>query len=409
MSHQGSTFGFATTVVLAIMSAATAQDTQPNLLPTSWKPEPAPIFRVQEVVSAEVLQGPDYVIAQDVPVRDYKYLFTIRTSYGEITALGRNMLEQRLREMHAIESARSLSDDPQLINGFVETLKETPQGVKLLLTDPGGTLLRAPKGFQRMASNLFDPKNQRAGGEERRRFAVQIGCDPETTNPILTAMLNDLTLRKSIGKTGTNLGMHVVLPGLGLLATTKDFKEQLVNRSPAEINGAIERELLAMGVWEPVAAQFCRERSYTTLQRMIFMEHLRAVKRVENMQYLVYRATNAYNEAEGLGVIREMQMIRSLHERHGIARIDLQGLPVAMLQNGSTVIVNASDYTHDTQDFRAAISAFRRVRPNDPAIFLTAGVVSQRTRAALDGFYIQVVESGNTTLVEHVSRQSDRR
>ena len=90
------------------------------------------MFRVQEVLSEEIIQGPDYVIAQDVPVRNYKYLFTIRTSYGQINALGRNMLEQRLREMHAIENARRLLDDPQLVNGVIETLKETPQGIGVL-------------------------------------------------------------------------------------------------------------------------------------------------------------------------------------------------------------------------------------------------------------------------------------
>jgi hypothetical protein len=319
------------------------------------------------------------------------------------------MLEQRLREMYAIENARKLVNDPQLVKGVLETLKETPQGVKVLLTDPAGTILRAPKGFQRMASNLLDPQNKRAGGEERRRFATQIGCDPETTNPVLIALLDDLSIRKSIGKTGTNLGLHVALPGLGLLATTQDFKEQLVKQSPSEINAAIENELLAMGVWEPVARQFCRERSYTSLQRLVFMDHLRALKQVENSQYLVYRATTAYNEAEGLAVIREMRLLRRLNERHGISRIDLQGLPVAMLQDRSVVIVNAADYIHDSQELRDAIATFRRARPNDPAIFVTAGVVSSRARKTLTDFDLQVIESGNTSLVERISRQPERR
>ena len=408
MSTKRLTAGLAVVVAFTVLPLANAQNTKSNQ-PTRWQGEPAPVFRVQEVVAAELIQGPDYVIAQDVPVRDYKYLFTLRTPYGEIQAHGRNMLEQRLREMYAIENARKLVRDPQLVKGVMETLKQTPQGVKVILTDPGGTLLRAPKGLKRMASNILDPQNQRAGGEERRRFAAQIGCDPETTNPVLIALLDDLTIRKSIGKAGSNVGLHVALPGLGLLSTTRDFKDQLVKQSPAEINGAIERELLAMGVWQPVSRQFCRERSYTTLQRIIFMDHLRALKNVENAQYLVYRATNAYNEAEGLGVIRELQLLRRLHERHGISRIELQGLPVALLNDRGVVIVNAADYIHDTQELRDAIAAFRRGRPNDPAIFVTAGLVSPRARKTLDDFGLQAIESGNTTLVERLSRQPNGR
>lgn len=57
----------------------------------------------------------------------------------------------------------------------------------------------------------------------------------------------------------------MILPGLGLLSTTQDFRDELVRRTPSEVNAEIEKELLEMGVWEPVARQFCRERSYTTI------------------------------------------------------------------------------------------------------------------------------------------------
>ncbi len=385
-----------------LLSAATAQDPRE---PTRWTPEPPPVFRVQEVVASEVIQGPDYHIDVDVPVREYKYLFTIHTPNGDLQALGRNLLEQRLREMNAIENARKIVRDPQLVKGVVETLRQTPQGVRVVLTDPGGPILRAPKGFQQMASNLLSPQNFRAGGEDRRRFAVEIGCDPETTNPILIPLLDNLAVRKSIGKTGSNLGMNVALPGLGLLSLTKDFQNALISQSPAEINNGIEKELSEMGVWEPVARQFCHERSFTTLQRMILMDHLRAIKGVENCQYVVYRATTAYDESEGLGMIREIRLLRRLHEQHGISSIDLQGLPVAMLNDSSVVIVNAADYIHDSQDLRNAIAAFRRVRPNDPGIFITSGKVSMRAKKTLTDFDLQVIESGNRSLVERVAGQ----
>ncbi len=404
MHNQGLTRTLAINAMLFTALSLSAQTTDQARQAVKEKPEPPPVFRIQEVLDAEIIQGPDYVIAQDVPVRGYKFLFTIRTSYGEIQAHGRNMLELRLREMYAIENARQLVKDPQLIKGIVETFKQTPSGIGIIITDPGGTLLRAPKGLKRMATNLVDRQNARAGGEERRQFAMQIGCDPETTNPVLAALLDNLAVRRSAGKVSSNLGMNLALPGLGLLSTTKDFKDQLVKQSPAETNARIESELLEMGVWQPIARQFCRERSYTTLYRLIFMNHLRALKNVTNYQYLVYRATNAYDEAEGLGMVREMQILRRLHEQHGVTQIDLQGLPVALLQDGTVVIVNASDYIYDSQELHDAIAAFRRARPNDPGIFITAGKVSPRAKKTLNGFNLQVAESGNTTLVETVSQ-----
>ena len=389
-------------MVAASYSIANSQDRFPQ---TNSPVESAPVFRIQEVVSAEIIQGPDYHLDVDVPVRQNKYLFTVHTAYGDMKALGRNMLELRLREMHAIKNAEKLVRDPQLVKGVVETFRQTPQGVRVVLTDPGGTIMRAPKGFRRMASNMMNPQNARAGGEDRRRFAVNIGCDPETSNPVLIPLLDNLAVRKSIGKTGSNLGMNVVLPGLGLLSVTKDFDDELISQSPSEINNGIEKELREMGVWEPVARQFCHERSYTTKQRMIFMSHLRMLQGVKNYQYLVYRATTAYDEAEGLSVIREIRLISRLDEQHGVSSIDLQGLPVVMLNDGSVVIVNASDYIYDSQEMRDAIAGFRKTRPNDPVIFITSGLISANAKVMLSNYDIQAVESGNTSMIQRVATQ----
>ena len=393
--------------VTALIVISTVQVTaQEDQRPTRWVPEPPPVFRVQEVIDADIIQGPDYHIDVDVPVRDNNYLFTMHTPYGDLQTIGRNLLEQRIREMRAIENARKLVRDPQLVKGVVETFRQTPQGVRVLLTDPGGSLLRAPKGFQRMASNLLSPQNARAGGEDRRRFAVQIGCDPETSNPVLVRVLDNLAIRKSLGKTGSNLGMNLVLPGLGLLSVTKDFENELITQSPSELNNAMEKELVQIGVWEPVARQFCHERSFTTMQRMIFMDHLRSIKNVDQFQYVVYRATTAYNESEGLSMIRELRLISRLHREHGVNSVDLQGLPVVMMSDNTVVIVNASDYIHDTQSLRDAITAFRKLRPNDQVVFITAGKVSMRAKRTLSDFEIQVVESGNTSMVERVSSKT---
>jgi len=194
--------------------------------------------------------------------------------------------------------------------------------------------------------------------------------------------------------------MNIALPGLGLLSTSQNFKDELVRRSPSEINADIEKELLLLGVMEPIAKQFCREPSYTTYQRMIFMDHFRMLRGVENIQFLVYRATTVDTEADGLAVIKELKLLRQLHEGYGINRIDLQGLPVAMLKNNSTVIVNAADYIHDSQELRDAMASFRRVRPNDATTFITAGKVSAQARNTFARQDILLSESGQTRLAQ---------
>ena len=70
MPNQGRTAALIM-LTASFAAVASAQNTEPSRQETPWKPEPAPIFRVQEVLAEEVIQGPDYVIAQDVPVRGY--------------------------------------------------------------------------------------------------------------------------------------------------------------------------------------------------------------------------------------------------------------------------------------------------------------------------------------------------
>jgi hypothetical protein len=96
---------------------------------------------------------------------------------------------------------------------------------------------------------------------------------------------------------------------LGLLSTNKDFKSQLAEKAPHEINAGCERELADMGVWEPVRRNFCRERNYTTTQRLHFMQRLRSLAGVEGRNAFVYRATTAANESEGLSMLHELEVI----------------------------------------------------------------------------------------------------
>src|SRR5262245_11632359 len=97
----------------------------------------SPLFSARELLDDRLLRGPGYAIEDQVRVHDYRFLFYLRTSYGRLPVLGVPMLELRLREMHAIAAARELADDPQAIEGVVQTLANTPRGLGVLLTEPG--------------------------------------------------------------------------------------------------------------------------------------------------------------------------------------------------------------------------------------------------------------------------------
>src|SRR5258708_3687738 len=119
--------------------------------------EAAPTFRASDLLVSEVLRGPNYEIEEFVQVEHYKYFFKIHTEWGTVPAHGMNMLELKLREMYAIENARKWAKDPQFVQAVFTMVKNTPQGVRLLLTEPEGALLRAPVEGPKSVRWKYDP------------------------------------------------------------------------------------------------------------------------------------------------------------------------------------------------------------------------------------------------------------
>lgn len=87
----------ALSIVAAISASFSVANSQDRFPATHSPVESPPVYRVQEVVASEIIQGPDYHLDVDVPVRQNKYLFTIHTAHGEMKALGSNLLEQPFR------------------------------------------------------------------------------------------------------------------------------------------------------------------------------------------------------------------------------------------------------------------------------------------------------------------------
>lgn len=388
-------------ILFSGLAPAAAQDRAPAV-PSRLRGEPAPTFRASELLHKDLLRGENYDIDETVPVRDYNFLFTLRTDYGTIPALGRNMLELRLREMRAITLAIQHSGDPQFVQGLYNSIRRTPQGAILVLSDPVGTIYRLPEGLKMTVENHLNAVDRRAGSPARRRLAVEIGCDPETNNPILQRLLDNIALRKGAGELTVKAGLGFALPGLGLLPTTVEFKDLIALKLPHEINAEIEQELRAMGVAEQVCATFCRGVNYTTTQRLLLMQFLRQFQGVEHRTLLLARAIQVRNEAEGLSMIHQMKLLAEIHKDRPIARLVENRLLVAMLADGRRVIVSALDYRHDTEEFQAEAAYFRQTIPQGPAVFVTAGYLSQAAKARLASLDVTVVEAG---AIERVTKE----
>jgi len=353
-----------------------------------------PAFSVSQVLPNDIIQGSNYRLDELVPVEEYQYVITVKSDFGTIIARGRDMLGLRLRELKSIEAARKLSKDPLLVDGILAPLKDTEKGLELIITEPLESLERAPAGFDLMVNQYVDPADQRAGPPDRRKLATKLDCDPETSNPVLKKLLDEMTLELFAGSLLTQGAMSFV-PGLSVPATTAQMKELIVNSPPSAINNEIDGELEAAGVEKSIRSLFRYSSAFTTVQRLQLMEQFRALEGVQNRAALIEVAAKAHSEAEALSSIRKGKMLADIQKRQPIRLLKFVGLfPLAVLSNGTYVLICPYDYVTSTREVDNYVDAYRASNPNVTTVLVTAGRVSPAVLQKVESARIRIVEEG---------------
>lgn len=346
-------------------------------------------FHTSELVPREAIKGPNYQLDPETSLLDGRFVFRIRTTWGVLVAHGKPMLVLRLREMDTIERARKMNREPQLIGSFLNTLVDSRKGAELLLTDPVGSVLRVPAGIGKGLNELLSPANRKSGGEVRRRIAAQLDCDPETTNPILSALLDWIAVRQGVGGVAGKVGLHLVLPGLALIPTTAQFKEQLADESPAELNIRIERELVEMGFDSKLSRRFVRESGLTTLQRMMVVEQLKSLRGVSGHNLLLRRGVTIEKTADAMNFLHELLLLNQIHTRQQVVDVVDLKYPLVTVENGQQLVVCTAGYLVDDQPLHKFTTSCRAVL-KQPAAELHGSVrLSDKARATLDGIGVR--------------------
>ncbi|MHC4086100.1 MAG: hypothetical protein ACYSWZ_16590 [Planctomycetota bacterium] len=361
--------------------------------------ESGAVFSSNRILPQQVLRGSNYRLAESVLVSEYQYVFTVKSDFGTITASGRDMLGLRLRELKSIETATKLSKYPLVVEGILSPLRSTEKGLDLIINEPFESIERTPQGLDLMMDQYRDPADRRAGSPARRKLSIELDCDPETRNPVLKKLLDELTLYVAGGSLLTSAAMsYIPVPGLSVLSMTAKMKELIVNSPPSAINGKIDSELEAAGVESSIRFQFRYSSAFTTVQRLQLMEQFRALAGVQNRAALIEVAAKAHTEAEAFSSIRKGKMLADIRKRKPIRQLKFVGLfPLAVLNNGTHVLICPYDYVTSTREVGNYVDAYRASNPNVTTVLVTAGRVSPAGLKKVESARIRIVEEGSFT------------
>lgn len=263
----------------------------------------------------------------------------------------------------------------------------------MVLSDPLGTIFRTPRNLKRLAAPALNEQDRRAGVDVRRRLAARLGCDPETSNPILKTMLDQLALREKAGNLVGKIGLSVAVPGLGLLSLNADMQNDIVNKLPSEINKEIDAELARLGSGEQIRKRFLENPAFTTTERLVFMSQLRKLKEIPGAVSLVENASVARDESQALAVLEENWLLMQIAEEQSITKIDFIGLPVAIRDPESYVIVASVDLLSTGPAFEHLRATLRKDLPTQKIELRIAGGASAEARRLLNQSKIIVTDS----------------
>jgi hypothetical protein len=338
---------------------------------------PMLVFRTADIVRPDHLRGPNYRLGEYAPLVDYNFQFEIDTQWGRIPAHGMAMLALRLRELKSIEyAARIARKNPMFAEGLSKAACDTPAGAYILVTDPIDSLYRTAVGLKRIALAKWSPNGERANCEARRRLACLLCCDPESHNPVLSCMLDDMSANLTAGWLTADVALNFGLPGLGIPAANAEFAKMMAIKSTREIVADLNAELIALGVPESICSGFLASDCYTITQRMAFVYYLHKLIGIENLSSLVEGAADVINESEALSAIQEVQLLAELRRTHPMVRVAFAGLPTVTLTDGSQMIVTSLDYIVETPRIAQMIVRHRTEFASNPTTLVTLGRVS---------------------------------
>ena len=344
---------------------------------------PSQLFAARDILPESMLTGDHYRIDPNVGLVGHRYQFLIETRWGKLPARGVNMLHLRLHELNAIDRALKERWAPKELEGAFRTLRKTPEGALMILGDPIGTIFRTPKNLKRLVSPALNEQDRRAGIDVRRRLAARLGCDPETSNPILKSMLDELALREKAGNLVSKIGLSAVVPGLGLLSLNADMQNDIVNKLPSEINAQIDAELSRMGSPVDERKRFLESDAFTTTERLVFMSQLRKLKEIPGAISLVENAARAQDETQALAVLEENWMLQRMLENHSNLKLEYIGLPVALLGDDSVAVIASVDLLSEGKSFENLRETIRQKYPTQKLELILAGHASPRIRELL--------------------------
>ena len=348
-----------TLAVMAVVSAAVAT-------PQSWdKPRD---FKASQILTETEKKGPHHSVDKKVKVEGFYFVFSLKTDFGDLKPVGRDVLKKRIKETAALEALNEVSKTGVFLESAGRSAESMGKGLVHVAKDPKGTAKGLGAGIKRFGVNLGrkskrvaedvtddddDEKEKTSTGEQAenvadsllgvntsaRVWAQKLQVDPYSRNPILQKTLLEIAKIDAAG----GIALKVVVPIPTAVSTTSSVGGLVWSKDPEELRKTNEAGLKAVGVSEDVSGKFFRNDHFTLTDQTRFVAALTAVK-AKGLADYVDTARHADNPREALFFVESAEMLELQHSQAAVKQILTDSRAMVAASGGRAFALLPIDY-----------------------------------------------------------------
>jgi hypothetical protein len=399
--------------------------------------EEPPVLDAEDIAGDVPLKGEHYTIEDRVPTDGFMAEFTIVSPFGTFAASGPGMLATRVNEIRALAALEHIEQDEQFQKGAEAAAKETKSNIEQLVENPEETLKGVPEGVGRFFQRAYrsaktglqkvddvrhgrtpgvaedKPASQLPGGpkkpgdapkesvttvaaraagktavntlgfdEDRRRLAKELAVDPYTTNPVLSAKLDDVTWAAFAGNLGVGMVTNMI-PGGRVVSTSSLLTDWVWDTSPGDLRLEIEETLRSIGVDQDEIDRFLRHRWYPLSMQAALAASLKELDGVDGRAEVIPLALSVDSEGQARFVVQTLTMTARYHKTvEPLAKLVVSGTAFGETADGEIAVMAPVDYL--SWNPLAETFAKRKGKLGSARTLYIAGRVTDRAREALE-------------------------
>ncbi len=354
-------------LIIACSSAASAQD--------PW--EGTKIFQASQILAPGERNGPHHTVEDEVPTEGFYFAFTLHTDFGDLTPLGGDLLNKRIRETNALEALHEVSKTEVFLEAAGRSLESVGKSMVNVVKDPEGTAQGLGGGIKRFGVNL-GRKTQRAaeevtGDDEEeqsttgtaesvanavlgvnkaaRVWAEKLQVDPYSRNPILQKTLVEVAKLDAAG----GIAAKVAVPIPTVVSATSSVSGLVWGKDPEELRKNNEVWLRELGVSDELANEFFWNRNFTLTDQTRFVAALQSVKTTGLADY-VDAARGATTPREALFYVESAEMLQRQHSALPAQEVLTDSRAMVATVSGVAMVLLPLDYLAWTEHVSEASS-----------------------------------------------------